>query len=225
MLVLLTLGMFSVAALQQRDLAAAIRELEQHHARRQPELETIEQHVAKTSAQIQSNAIPTRDWKLASTILKTAFEEFSTQSAPGSVSLESLHIQNPQGVIEAIYPHDDMIAGRDFSRRDYFHGALKHSSPGLYVSRPYRSEHDGLYKFAISSKLRFNRPEDSNGSAYGVLSASIATSSSRAIAREDRLARRLTLWATIAILPVVGFALAIGWSEWKQIRRRSRRGR
>jgi serine/threonine protein kinase len=223
MLVLLTLGMFSVATLQKRDLAAAIHELEQHHASRQAEFGAIESHVVKMAAQLEAEAVPTRNWKLASEILETAFHEFTIQGAPGTVSVESFHIQDPKGVIEAIYPHDDAIVGRDFSQRDYFQGALKYDLPGLYISRPYRSVHDGLYKIAISSKLKFSRSGDATHNSNGILSASIATSSSRAIAREDRLARRLTFWATIAILPVVGFAIAIGWSEWKRHRRRSRR--
>lgn len=83
--------------------------------------------------------------------------------------------------------------GMDFAWRDYFNEAWKLGEAGsrsAHVSRAFKSEHDGYYKFAISSPIY-----DVNGRPVGVLVAGIASQATLASLELDDTQSFVTLVA------------------------------
>jgi serine/threonine-protein kinase len=74
-------------------------------------------------------------------------------------------------------PGDRTLIGRDFSGRDYFHGALLHAGEtgrsAVHISRAFLAENLGMYKVAISAPVR-SGPEPASP-VLGVLAATITT--------------------------------------------------
>ncbi len=92
---------------------------------------------------------------------------------------ESWLLQDEKGIAIGRAPEKPELVGRDFSRRDYFQGATRHigatGHAAVHVSRVFRSEADGLYKFAISAPVC--AIESSGPRLMGVITATIAPAS------------------------------------------------
>jgi serine/threonine-protein kinase len=85
---------------------------------------------------------------------------------------------NLQGRLVAVSPaaEDPTILGRDFHRRDYFQGALrraKESGRAVHVSRVFKAENRGLFKFALSAAVRDG--PDPDAPVVGVIAATVTT--------------------------------------------------
>ena len=87
----------------------------------------------------------------------------------------------------AAWPEKESIVGRDFGGRDYFQGALRHASEpgvaGVHVSRVFRAENDGLYKFAMTAPVRAGPGPEAP--LLGVVAATVTTTSSLGSLRLD----------------------------------------
>jgi serine/threonine-protein kinase len=107
------------------------------------------------------------------------------QPANGFVQLgrgsafQSWHLLDRKGILVADSSKSKSVVGEDFSRRDYFQGALRHQGQtgraSVYLSRVYRSRNDDIYKFAIAVPVRASA--DPNSEILGVLSATLTTTS------------------------------------------------
>ncbi len=91
------------------------------------------------------------------------------------------YVLDEKGRLQALSPppHDTTLIGRDFSGRDYFRGALGRAGgrarSAVHISRVFRAENLGLYKFAISAAVHAG-PE-ANAPVLGVIAATVTTTS------------------------------------------------
>jgi hypothetical protein len=89
------------------------------------------------------------------------------------------YVLDREGRLQALAPppEDRTIIGRDFSRRDYFQGAMRRAAEGgraaVHISRVFHAENRGLYKFALSAAVRDRRAKDAH--AVGVIAATVTT--------------------------------------------------
>ena len=101
-----------------------------------------------------------------------------------SEGFESWLLLDGGGVTLDRFPAMPELVGRDFDRRDYFIGALRHARErgraAVHVSRVFKSEADGLYKFAISAPVA-----EPDGDVIGVIVATVAPASTIGSLRLD----------------------------------------
>jgi len=110
---------------------------------------------------------------------------FATLAARGFLdadqrcAFQSIHVLDMDGTLLADSPPERSVVGRDFSGRDYFRGALRHTGQtgraAAHISRVYQSENDGLSKFAITVPVRADA--DPQAPVIGVVAATITTAS------------------------------------------------
>jgi serine/threonine-protein kinase len=90
---------------------------------------------------------------------------------------ETWYILDPLGTLLAVAPMRREIRDRDYSGRDYYRGALELTTAAaespVHISRVFRAENDGLYKFAISAPIRPGR--ESGARPSGIIAATITT--------------------------------------------------
>ena len=94
---------------------------------------------------------------------------------PGEPVFRSLFALDRDGQLVAIAttsPSRDDLLGTDLSFRDYFRHHERRQDSSAYVSRVYKSENDGFYKFAISVAVR-----DDDGALLGIIAATVSTAS------------------------------------------------
>ena len=117
--------------------------------------------------------------------LQQLFQEFHDKHADpsrgfvgpeGRPAFHSWHVLDGRGVLRADAPwHPINVAGRDFSNRDYYEGALAHAEAtglaAVHVSRVYQSENDGLHKITLSCRVR--GAAGPNAQPLGVVCATI----------------------------------------------------
>ena len=96
-----------------------------------------------------------------------------------SEGFESWLLLDGSGVTIDRDPSIPELIGRDFDVRDYFIGAMRHAGDrgraAVHVSRVFKSEADGLYKFALSAPVSGDEASDSK--PLGVIVATIAPAS------------------------------------------------
>jgi serine/threonine-protein kinase len=96
-----------------------------------------------------------------------------------SEGFESWLLLDGVGITIDRFPPMPELIGRRFDQRDYVVGALRHAGEhghgAIHVSRVFKSEADGLYKFAISAPIGAN--ETSDAKPLGVIVATIAPAS------------------------------------------------
>ncbi|MFO0914330.1 MAG: serine/threonine protein kinase [Pirellulales bacterium] len=216
---LTAIGAASIARVRRDHLQTALQRLSAETAARSPEVQQLQSIVATAAKDAMQSG-----WDVHANspqwleFLRKQFELHQQRAADSSASIATWYVLDETGRLQAVYPMDNNVIGKDFSERDYFQGAVKAPADRPYVSQPYRSANDHLYKFAVAQPLR----SPSSQSVAGVLAASIATEATRAIEREERLIRLLSLWAVICFLPLLGyFFLVLGLSRrWMERRLR-----
>ena len=111
----------------------------------------------------------------------------SSAHAGTPLPFETWYVLDPEGKMLAAWPEKESIVGRDFGGRDYFQGALRHASEpgvaGVHVSRVFRAENDGLYKFAMTAPVRAGPGPEAP--LLGVVAATVTTTSSLGSLRLD----------------------------------------
>ena len=123
-------------------------------------------------------------------------------TAPNIASLFVLDVNGRMLAASPVLPH---VIGQDFSGRDYFRGALRKSRRSgmerIHFSRVFRSENDGLDKFAIAVAIRSSegRPDSA-----GVLVATITTDASFGLTQLHDDHRKAVLLAPRDTHPVRG---------------------
>ena len=97
-----------------------------------------------------------------------------------SEGFESWLLLDGGGVTIERFPPIPELVGRDFDHRDYFTGAMRHAGrrghAAVHVSRVFKSEADGLYKFAISAPVT-GAAAATDSRPLGVIVATIAPAS------------------------------------------------
>jgi serine/threonine-protein kinase len=92
---------------------------------------------------------------------------------------ESWFLQDGSGAAIGRAPEKMELVGRDFSARDYYVGARRHigahGPAAVHVSRVFRSEADGLYKFALSAPVWVSG--QTTPQLLGVITATMTTAS------------------------------------------------
>src|SRR5262249_33918210 len=89
------------------------------------------------------------------------------------------YVLDRDGRLQALSPppEDPTIIGRDFSRRNYFQGAMRREGErgraAVHISRGFHAENRGLYKFALSAAVGDRR--DKHIPAVGVVAATVTT--------------------------------------------------
>ena len=103
-------------------------------------------------------------------------------AGPGTpLSFETWCVLDPGGKLLADWPEDKtIVVGHDFSRRDYFQGALRLArepgAAGVYVSRVFQAEKDGLFKFSLTAPVRAGPGPEAP--LLGVVAATVTTTPS-----------------------------------------------
>ncbi len=205
-------GASAIAAARQRNIDEAVVELSLYRESPTDELQRIATHVAEVGAAAQA----ARLWGLppenASHFVQEQYRQYGPGVARGVLTWFWL---DAQGHLTAVYPLDHVLIGRQLAERDYFLGARRQAEP--YISLPFRSENDGLFKFAVAVAVR-----DSEATFRGVVAASIATEASRAIAREERLVALLRVWTVVTLCPLLIFSFAAPGVSWWHRHRQNR---
>ncbi|WP_422928888.1 serine/threonine protein kinase [Singulisphaera sp. PoT] len=96
-----------------------------------------------------------------------------------SSPFETWYLLGPTGKMLAISPANEAVLGHDFSGRDYFQGALRQGREAdnnrIHISRIFRAENDGLFKFAITAAVYDGNEDDAK--LLGVIAATMTTDS------------------------------------------------
>lgn len=191
----------SIARVRSADLQAAIADLETERWSVSPEIERYQRLVESAAGRATAEGILNAGPNSQKDFLRQVHEEASALAAGERRAAVSWYLVNEAGRLTSVYPANPRILGRNFSQRDYFIGAIAHQGKTAYVSSPFRSDNDGLYKFAVAQRVGLP------GTPQAVLAVSIATQTTYAIAREERLVRML-FFSTIAMLfPLVLFGV------------------
>jgi tRNA A-37 threonylcarbamoyl transferase component Bud32 len=108
---------------------------------------------------------------------------------------ESWYVLDAAGKLLAVWPENGTIISRNYSGRDYFRIAMRLARESgktlVHISRVFRAENDGLYKFAISAPVRSGPGPDS--AVLGVIAATITTRSTLGRHRLDDKRRQVVL--------------------------------
>jgi serine/threonine-protein kinase len=112
-------------------------------------------------------------------VARSAAPEHGSADPSAESPYETWFVLDAAGKILAVAPLNPRIIGRDFSGRDYFQGAERHAGePGeaaVHVSRVFRAENDGLWKFALAAPICDGDEPDAR--VLGVVATTITTTS------------------------------------------------
>ena len=215
MSLLTAVGAMSIAQVRRRNIDEAVAELSSYRDQPTQELQRIASHVAEVGAAAADARLWTAPPDDAQRFVKEQYEQYGPTAGRGLLTWFWL---DASGRLAAVFPLDRVLIGRRFAERDYFSGVPPDAGQ-TYISLPFRSENDGLFKFAVA--VAVVDPETSQ--FQGVVAASIATEASHAIAREERLVALLRVWTILTLCPLLIFALAAPALSWWQ--RRSAKSR
>ena len=210
MSLLTALGAASIAAMRRDNISEAVAELSVYRDKPTAELGRVAEHVVE----VGQEAARLRMWEAEpQTIEAFVHDQYQRYGPSAARGLLTWFWLDAEGHLIAVYPLDKVLLGRSLAKRDYFEGArAEHGN--AYISRPFRSQNDGLYKFAVASAVI--EPETSV--FRGVIAASIATEASHAIAREEHLVALLRVWTGLTLSPLLLFALAASIISWRKRR-------
>ena len=195
-LILTTEAGIHIAKTRHAGLTIAIEELEDYSKRDSAELQELRALVQEASYNITTTDLDPHDSEQLGQLVGTLYKENDQARQSGLHPFATWYMLDAKGTLLAVTPKHHQIAGRDFHNRDYFAGAMTKKDHEIHTSRPYRSENDGLVKFSLASPV-------SIGSERYVLAASVATDSTRAIQREERLMRQMFRWTVVALTPSI----------------------
>jgi serine/threonine-protein kinase len=191
----------SIARVRSADLQAAIADLETERWSVSPEIERYQRLVESAARRATEEGTLQAGPSAQHDFLRRVHQEASELAAGERRAAVSWYLVSPAGRLTSVYPSNPRILGRNFSQRDYFLGAMAHRGESAYVSSPFRSDNDGLYKFAVAQRV------GSAEAPQAVLAVSIATQTTYAIAREERLVRMLFFSSAAMLFPLVLFGM------------------
>ncbi|MCA9217580.1 MAG: protein kinase [Planctomycetales bacterium] len=195
-LVLTTEAGISVAKTRSAGLKVAIEELNAYARRDSAELQELRALVREASYGVASEDFDPHKSSKLDRLVEKLYDDNDRATQSGLHPFATWFILDQHGTMLAVTPERHRVDGRDFHKRDYFAGAMKLKDHEVYTSAPFRSENDGLVKFSLAAPL-------SIANERYVLAASVATDSTRAIQREERLMRVMFRWTAVALTPSV----------------------
>ncbi|QDV36520.1 serine/threonine-protein kinase [Tautonia plasticadhaerens] len=145
------------------------------------ELEHLGRPVAEAAGDPELIGLLTRDDRegLQRYVERRERDPFGASDGRTSLSGESPYatwfVLDRSGVIRGESPRSRDVVGRDFGGRDYVRGAIEHAdrpgSSAVHVSLIFKSENDGMPKFALAAPVR----PGPGGPPIGVVAATVTT--------------------------------------------------
>ena len=200
-----TLAITSLAALRissthEESLRVAVEELNEYRLRDSTEMRLLHETVQNAANEATKERLAFDDLDTVQEYITRISRKTKRMPEFGTSPFASWYALNVSGELLAVNTEGRAV-GEDFHLRDYFHGAME--NPGqVYASEPYLSVNDGLYKIALSIAI----PGEDGNTPQGVLAASIATDSTRAIQREETLIHKMVFWSCMSLMPTIFLA-------------------
>ena len=188
---------YSVSQTRQQGLRTALNELDRYRQADSPEMQHLKQLVGAMGRELESSGIDLSSARQTDAFVKATYVNHNHHTETAPHPFHSWYMLDAHGKMLSVWPEDHQVKGQDFHWRDYFIGATG-AGGEVYASRPFRSANDDLYKFAIAVVVA-REPDQ----PFAVLAASVATDSTRAIEREERLLHSFMKWTAIVLAPSI----------------------
>lgn len=199
-LAITSLAAIRIASTHKESLRLAVQELNEYRLRDSTEMRLLHETVKKAADEAENRNLDFEDLDAVQDYIGRISRQTRRMPEFGASPFASWYALNVSGELLVINTAGRAI-GEDFHLRDYFHGAME--QPGkVYAAEPFRSKNDGLYKIALSIAI----PGPANQTPRGVLAASIATDSTRAIRREETLIHSMVFWSCMSLMPTIFLA-------------------